>query len=886
MTRNKIALLFFLLLGTYSLCAQTITGTVTGAAEEKLSNVNITVRNAETPQLISEFSISGNDGSFSITLRSKFENIILEATKMGFETRSFQLKSADIGDRYHLDIVLTEQAIVMEEVVISQRPKIEVAGDTVNYRASAFLDGSERKVEDLLKKIPGIQIDDQGYIKYKGRNVEKVLLDGDDLFDQNYTTGTQNMAVGIIDEVQAIEKFVENPLLAGIEDSDKVALNLKLKDGKTALSGEGTVGYGVEDRYYADINGLAVSKSNKNFSVVNYNNVGENKSPYNYFSFFPSPEESKNQPMFAPKLIPEIVSASAVGESRATINDNWYGGINNLYKISKSLNARVMLAYYDDKLSFIKSDRSDYIFDDDQQLTTTQEETVVKLPRQYDGNVKLTWNASKVSQLEITSKWNAESIRTMADLFTNDQNSLDSRLQSVRFFTKQDLLYTEKLSKTHSFQLQGIFSHVRSDQDLRLRPGLDLDTGNIIAGTSNRQQSVFHKNYLELGGTLLGVRKADKYHVKARTKYWQNKLRSDLYEAGDLLNSGYRNDLDYDLVETSAEAVYNFKFGKFTLKPMLQIKNYSWNRKEPLQAIDSRESEWLAAPSLLVSYKLDPLTRLYATYSYDRTPPRENNLYSGFVLSSSRTLVSNMPSTPFSKTTNATLGYELNDIYNQFVINASLNYFRQQNNFYANSTVTQNLTTVSYFFLPESNDTYTASASVEKYIPSIRSTIKLNGNFVSYRYINVVNGSDLRNNRSDIAYVDLFGKTALDIPLNFENTLRVQNSTSSSDNYDGDFTNTTIINSFKTLVKYNDNWFGVLIADYFLPSAQNTGDYYFLDAMLRYRIPGKGWEFNLTAKNITNNKYFKEVLVSDFYRSASSLNLNRAYLLLTAGFQF
>ena len=886
MCKYFVLLFSLLLCSVAKLSGQTIRGVITDKSGEKLSNVNILIKNADTPNLIAEFAISSNDGTYEITLKSEIENIIVEVIKLGYETNSFRLTRPQLEQNHRLDVILVEQAVVMEEIVITQKPKIEVKGDTVNYRASAFLDGSERKVEDLLRKIPGVQVDDQGWIKYRGKNVERVLLDGDDLFDLNYTVGTQNMSVGVVDEVQAIENFIQNPLLAGIEDSDKVALNLKLKKGKVGFSGESLLGYGIEERYIADVNALTISSSNKNFTTLSYNNVGENNSPYNYFSFFPSPDEAKNQSFKAPKLIHEMQSVSGAGEKRGTINNSWFTSMNNIYKFSKRLNARVILSYYNDQLDFFNTNRSDFVFENGIRLTTSQNEHAVKTPEQYDGSVKLTWNSSPTSLLEFTSKWNNEKITTTSDLLTNDQNNLFTRLNSLGFFTKQELLFTKKLNKTHTFQLNGAFSYNDSGQDFHLSPGLNFSTGTIIPGTNNRQQNDFSRTYWEMSGTLLGAGKTGKFQVNTGVRYWQNQLGSLLYQNGALLGESYQNNLVYNLLEANLEGSYNFKFRKFSIKPGLRLKNFTWHRAEALQDTSATESRFAVMPQFSAAYKINNIMRLNANYSYEQKPPQENNLFSAYILSSNRTLVRNSVTMQFSKISNAGLGYELNDIYNHFILNASLNYFRQQNNFYSDNTVTQNLTTVRYFFLPRNNDTYNAALSLEKYVPLLLSTIKFTGSYTSFHYKNVINGSDLRNNRSDIVYMDFFGKTALNIPVNFENKIRVQNSVSTSDSYERAFTNTSIANTFKTLVKYNANWFATLSMDYFRPSVENNSQYFFLDAMIRYRSANKAWELSLTGKNLTNNKVFKEVFVSDYYQSVSTQSLNKAYVLCSIGFQF
>src|SRR5690606_27441794 len=100
--------------------------------------------------------------------------------------------------------------------------------DTVVFNINSYKDGTERKIEDVLRKLPGIEINElSGIIKYKGKSIETVMLEGDDLFGSNYTLGTKNINADMVTEVEAIENYSENALLKGIEHSEKVALNLK-----------------------------------------------------------------------------------------------------------------------------------------------------------------------------------------------------------------------------------------------------------------------------------------------------------------------------------------------------------------------------------------------------------------------------------------------------------------------------------------------------------------------------------------------------------------------------------------------------------------------------------------------------------------------------------
>jgi len=881
-----IKYILLLLFTSAYVSGQTLSGRLTTATSEPLANVNVIVKNADNPDVIVDFTTTNGKGDYKIEIKPGFENIIVTFTKFGYDTQNFNYTRTGLTTAQRLDVALIESAILLEEIVISESPKIAVTVDTVSYKASAFLDGSERKVEDLLRKLPGIQVDDNGHIKFKGKSVEKVLLEGDDLFDYNYTTGTRNMSVGILDEVQAIENYSDNPLLHGIEDTNKVALNLKLKQGKMDLSGDARLGYGVEDRYVADVNVLSVSQANKNFSTVNYNNSGENHSPYDYFGLAKSPEDLRNLPLMAPKIIDERQFISEVGQKRSAINSNLFTTVNNIYKISKTLNTRVIFSYYKDRLSFANTTQSEYFFQNGTQLITSQQEEAVKRPEQYDGSIKLTWNSSKNSLLEFTSKWGIANLSTTSSLFTNNQNTFGTRVHSEEFLSKQELLYTQKLSDTKSLQTRALFSKSDAPQEFYMNPGLNFLLGEIENNINNRQLSNFTKYNWEAETSLLGTYKEDKYKLSITARNTQNDYSSILYNNSTAMGAGYENNTGYAITEFRLDATYNIKLGKFALKSQLQLKKYHLAITGLSPEGKESKNQAVLAPSVSASYKISDLTRFYANYSYDRVPPQENYMFSQYVLTSERSLIYNVPATQFSTVGSGSLGYGINDIYNQFSLNASLNYTTQHNNFYADTDVKQNLTIVRYFFLPENNTTYGLALNTEKYIPALMSTIKVSGNYTHFEYKNIVNDSDLRNNTSDMIFSQVFFKTALSIPFNFENIFSMQNSVSKSDSYTDTFKNTSLTNTTKILIRPNKRWFGMLSADYFQASVQNPNAYYFLDASVRYTSPKKSWEFSLSGKNLTNNKLFKQIAISDYYTSASSQSLNRAYVLFEVSFQF
>ena len=142
-----------------------------------------------------------------------------------------------------------------------------IKNDTVKYNVKSYLNGSDRKILDVIKKMPGIDVNvNTGEIKYKGKSIETVLLEGDNLFGYNYSLGTKNINVNMVEQVQAIENYSENPLLKNIESGNKVVLNLKLKKRKIDFSGNFDAGLGSFDNSNiaanTNLNILGITKKN------------------------------------------------------------------------------------------------------------------------------------------------------------------------------------------------------------------------------------------------------------------------------------------------------------------------------------------------------------------------------------------------------------------------------------------------------------------------------------------------------------------------------------------------------------------------------------------------------------------------------------------------
>jgi hypothetical protein len=135
----------------------------------------------------------------------------------------------------------------LDAVELTYEMPVQIKGDTLIYNADSFKNGTERKLEDVLEKLPGVEVMEDGGIEVEGQRVQKVMVDGKDFFDGDTRIATKNIPSNVVDKIQVLKNYSEQRQLSGVRNNqDNVAINIKLKEGKTNFwFGEVKVGGGA-----------------------------------------------------------------------------------------------------------------------------------------------------------------------------------------------------------------------------------------------------------------------------------------------------------------------------------------------------------------------------------------------------------------------------------------------------------------------------------------------------------------------------------------------------------------------------------------------------------------------------------------------------------------
>jgi hypothetical protein len=255
-----------------------VTGRVADTAGIALPGASVSLLQPEDSTL-AVFGISNVNGDFAMT-DVKEGSYLLQIAVMGYYTlyRKLTVPAAGGNDLGTMALQVNENAQVLNEVVISgEKVPMRLKGDTLEYNAGSFKVKPDAVVEDLLRKLPGVQVDKEGNIKSMGKDVSKVLVDGKEFFGNDPKIATKNLPADAIDKVQAFEKRSDESLFTGIDDgSREQTLNLLLKDNKkTGYFGEAKVGGGVPEQYDASVRAFKFRKKSQLAALGMLNNINK-----------------------------------------------------------------------------------------------------------------------------------------------------------------------------------------------------------------------------------------------------------------------------------------------------------------------------------------------------------------------------------------------------------------------------------------------------------------------------------------------------------------------------------------------------------------------------------------------------------------------------------
>lgn len=229
--------------------AWTVSGLVSDGEGEPLISASVRLMAAKDSTVVKGV-VSDIDGKFTFpnVKRGKY---IVESSYVGYEPSykniSVASSNVDLGR-----ITLAESAIMLKETtVVGIKTPITVKEDTIEFNADSYRTAPNAVVEDLLKRLPGVEVGSDGKITANGQSVTKILIDGKEFFSDDPTVASRNLPVEMVDRLQVVNRKSELSRITGVDDGeDETVINLTVKKGmQNGWFGNAEAGYGTDDRY-------------------------------------------------------------------------------------------------------------------------------------------------------------------------------------------------------------------------------------------------------------------------------------------------------------------------------------------------------------------------------------------------------------------------------------------------------------------------------------------------------------------------------------------------------------------------------------------------------------------------------------------------------------
>jgi len=593
--RFKISFILFLTI-TISFGQIKIKGIVSDSLEIPLEAASIVAIN-KISNALETYALTDEKGYYKLDVKES-TSYKIQVSSLGLITINdiIETSKEDITKNYSL-----RADIILDEVIV--KLPIEVRGDTLIYNADSFKSGSERKLEDIIDKLPGVEINDSGQIEVEGKVVNKLMVNGKDFFDGDTKVGTKNIPSSAVDKIQVLRNYSEVGQLSGVRSSqDNFAINIKLKEGKESFwFGNLTAGAGdaPEDKLYLLQPKLFYYNPKYSINIISdINNIGEvaltRRDIRGFGGGFQSPSSRSGTSI----NLGDNSLNFLTNERNALKIENKLFSANFSYSPKKTLDISGFLIYNNSRIlsneiSSIRYTNADIEIPDEsteQSNTELSSQGLIKLSASYKPNFS---NQIDYDILARTSDDSQQKNNLSSVLGTTNQFD-----EVTPFNVNQNLKYYYTLNENNIFAFEA--QSVIKDEDpfynamLENNPqdidpfdstasalGLDTSQASYNLGQNRRIQTnqldakldyyniIGSKSNINFTlGTILS-------RQQFNSNIFQFLENNSKLQPTPLFNQGLAvNDIDYNFNDMYLGVHYRFKAGKFTITPGFSVHAY------------------------------------------------------------------------------------------------------------------------------------------------------------------------------------------------------------------------------------------------------------------------------------------------------------------------
>lgn len=814
---------------------------------------------------ISAFSSSSKAGEFILTI-NKSGTYFLIGRALGYRADTSLLHVSNNVKSITRHLILREDVTVLQEVIVSSAKPITIKKDTIIIDAKSFALGNEQVAEDLLKRIPGIEVTGDGTIKVGNREVERIMVDGDDFFEKGYKLLTKNLNADAIDKVEIYDKYSKNRLLSNIENSDKVALNLKLKaDSKQQWFGNISAGYGVGGRHEIRSNVMAYRPKSKYYLLANINNAGYDAS--GDINALVSPGSTSRTDILDDRQTIDAISNLNVKQpqlrrNRINFNNVAMPALNGIWTLNDKMKLKLMSLVNFDRNSFVANGMQTF-FTNGQSFQIFEGSNVRKKIFSGIGRLNYLYDISARSSLEYTGLFNQVRNTDTASAVFNS-NPIGERLDRRGYVNDHKLAYTNKTGPRTAVVISARYL----SEDRPLNYALDSIRYQILSPTPGNKyvnQQVIQQMSFGAFETRVMHRQKDGSLMELQAGFNSriDRFGSELTIKGSAgsqnPSSLFGNQLNYVSSDLYLKTNYRYKFKGYHFVAGLEAHQLI-NRAKLADTLSYRqESPFFLVPALGMEWQIGSTSKLTATYRYSFSNSGINDIYRGFTLTDYRNLTRGIGDFNQMNTSSMLLNYRLGNWGDNFFMNAIAAYKKDRNFVSSDNFIQPDYIAKSKIVLG-SRDFFNVMMSADRFIRPLSSNIRAKFTFDDAEYKNRVNGLNVVTNSRTYNY-GLEIRSALHGFFNF-NVGRSWAFSRIKSTFDNSYQNNM---SFLDLdFIFNNKFSARTQAEFYqFENLNSVNNQLFIDAEVRYVYLPNKLTFFLSGRNLLNRKSYTEITNQD-----------------------
>ncbi len=416
-----------------------INGTVRDTSNKSIVGATAKILQNDSSKLILAFDITDNNGKFKVKIDSAFKDgSILQISHINFESKNVLLYK-NIQDEYI--IILQPQSEDLPPVKVTSEMDITRRGDTTRFVVGKYEKGNEENIKSLLDRFPGMNVSSSGRIMFNGKSIERVLIEGDDLFNDRYEGLINNTGTSGLYKIEVIENYVDTNDISTNRNmnSNQTVLNLIYKQKKIRIFGDIKAGIGLPTKFYEFNSSNVAIVRNKKF-VSNFNKNTTGLLAKNLINLSEDRLVNTNRPFLAasPVRILENIPDN-IQPQRIFSNNSTFFTSNNKVSLFKGASIRSMVTILQDDFTQQFSN-STFFFTASIPISIIEQKQLKKRLSYFNLDEELFWKISTKLQTKVQARL----------LFNDNTDNQDNIINSIVSSQVNRLrnLHIEALSET------------------------------------------------------------------------------------------------------------------------------------------------------------------------------------------------------------------------------------------------------------------------------------------------------------------------------------------------------------------------------------------------------------------------------------------------------